>query len=74
MTEIDVDIGIVILKAVKSALSERPGGFDEPAFREWFKRVGCDRFFRRPLPSGSEPKVIHEIADCMARESKDANR
>jgi hypothetical protein len=67
MTEIDVDIGIAILKAVKSALSE-------PAFREWFKRVGCDRFFRRPLPSGSEPKVIHEIADCMARESKDANR
>ena len=37
MTEIDVDIGIAILRTIKSALSERPGGFDEASFRTWFR-------------------------------------
>ena len=54
------------MKEVKRRLGERPGGFDGPAFRQWFRRIEATKFFGRPFPPG--PEAVREISDQMAQE------
>jgi hypothetical protein len=48
--EVDPDVAIAVLKETKRLLSERPRGFDDAAFRRWFREIGAMKFFGRPFP------------------------